>query len=240
MKDGSRDLSVENTLGQIETDFQPILMAIRRRQNLTPLQRTKLAIFTAAMMGRSKKQGDQWLGQWLEHVEKVKRMEEMFEVTEPSLSQKLEQGLENSHAELVINTIKAAAPVLSGMTLTILTTNDSDGFITSDAPAVMYNPKAHRLPPFYRSPGLLQPDVEVSLPLSPQELALYCHQPLRYLYTPISNDVLDEVNRTTYFFAQEEFISRKGNTNEKWFEERAAPLDAWENRQPMENNQVSS
>ena len=241
MKDGSRNLSVENTLGKTETDFQPILMAIRRRHSLTPLQRAKLAIFTAAMMGRSKKQGNHWLGQWLENVEKVKRMEERFGATEPSLSMKLEEGLKDSHAELAINTIRTVAPILSSMTLTILTTYDPDGFITSDAPAVMYNTKAHRLPPLYRSPGLLQPDTEVCLPLSPHELAVYTHQPLQYLYTPIPKNVLEEVNRTTYFFADEEFISWKGNTNEIWFEERSAPPDAWENTQTAsEGNQAPS
>ena len=230
MTDGTRDLSVENTLGQTEADFQPILAAIRRRQNLTARQRAKLAIFTAAMMGRSKRQGDHWLAQWMEQVEKMKRIEEKFGITGGRRqSDRLERVLENSHANLVVNMIESAAPILTAMTLTILTTNDTDGFITSDAPAVMYNPSAHRLPPFFRSPGLLQPDVEVTLPLSPHELALYCRQPLNLLYTPIPDKCVDEANRTTYFFADEEFISWKGNTREAWFEKRDPPPDAWEN-----------
>jgi hypothetical protein len=153
VKDGTRDLSVESTLGQTETDFQPILMNIRRRQSLTALQRAKLAIFTAAMMGRSKKQGNHWLAQWIEQVGKVKRMEgKLGSAGERPLSEQLEQGLENSHANTVMNIIRAAAPVLSSMTLTILTTSDTDGFITSDAPAVMYNPTAHRLHSSSNSP----------------------------------------------------------------------------------------
>jgi hypothetical protein len=232
MSDGTRNLAVENTLGQTETDFQPILMAVRRRQSLTALQRAKLAIFTAAMMGRSKKMGDHWLEQMQSHFEKVERMEKSVEGCDSSLSSQMRQELEHSHASLVIGTIQAAAPILASMTLTILTTNDPDGFITSDAPAVMYNPKAHTLPPFYRSPGLMQPDVEVSLPLSPQEMALYCRQPLRLLYTPIDQRSLNEVNRTTFFFAEEEFVSWKGNTREEWFEERNSPPDAWENTHP--------
>jgi hypothetical protein len=156
-------------------------------------------------------------------------MEEKFgSAGENPLSERLEQTLENSHAHLVINMITTAAPILASMTLTILTTHDTDGFIPSDSPAVMYNPSAHRLPPFFRSPGLLQPEVEVSLPLSPHELALYCHQPLHLLYTSIPQKVVDEVNRTTYFFADEEFISWKGNTREVWFEKREPPPDAWE------------
>jgi Protein of unknown function (DUF4238) len=166
-------------------------------------------------------------------------MEEKFGGTEPKLSEKLARGLENSHGELVINTIKVAAPVLSSMTLTILTTDDPDGFITSDAPAVMYNPKAYELPPFYRSPGLLQPDIEVSLPLSPRELALYCRQPLRFLYTPVPDKVVDEANRTTYFFCDKEFISWKGTTKEAWFELREMPADAWENTNPSAEENIT-
>jgi putative sterol carrier protein len=230
MKDGTRNLFVENTLGQTESDFQPILTAIRRRENLTALQRAKLAIFTAAMMGRSKKQGDHWLAQWKDYVEKIKRMEGRLARTgERPLSEQLEQSLENSHANLVIDTIRAAAPVLLSMTLTIVTTNDTDGFITSDAPAVMYNPSSYKFPPFFRSPGLLQTDVEVSMPLSPHALALYCRKPLHLLYTPIPDKYVDEFNRTTYFFADEEFISWKGHTREIWFEKREPPPDAWKN-----------
>lgn len=241
MKDGTRNLFVENTLGQIENDFQPILRAIRRRQNLTSLQRAKLAIFTAAMMGRSKKQGDHWLAQEKEYVEKVKRMEEKLgRAGERPVSERAELSLENSHANLVMNTIKTAAPLLLSMTLTIITTDDTEGFITSDAPAVMYNPSAHKLPPFFRSPGLLQPEVEVSLPLTPHELALYCRQPLHLLYTPISDKYVDEINRTTYFFADEEFISWKGNTREIWFEKREPPPDAWENASGATDDQEDS
>lgn len=229
MGDGTRNLAVENTLGQTENDFQPILMAIRRRQNLTALQRAKLAIFTAAMLGRSKKQGDHWLAQWNSQIEKVKLIEEKFGSADGlSLSERLEQDLEKSHANLVIGMIRTAAPVLSSMTLTIFTTDDPDGFITSDAPAVMYNPASYRLPPHSRSPGLLQRDVEVSLPLSPHEVALYSHQTMPLLYTPIPQNVVDEINRTTYFFAENEFVSWKGNTREAWFEKREPPPDAWE------------
>jgi Protein of unknown function (DUF4238) len=235
-EDGGRDISVENTLGQTENDFQPILMAIRRRQSLTPLQRAKLAIFTAAMMGRSKKQGDHWLSQWEEQIEKVKRMERKTGATKPPLSEKLERSLENSHAQLVIASIKTAAPVLSAMTLTILTTKDPDGFITSDAPAVMYNPESYKLPPFYRSPGLMQKEVEVSLPLSPRELALYSWKPMKLLYTPVPDSVVDEINRTIYFYAEAEFVSWKGTTKAAWFEERNAPPDAWENMHPATEN----
>lgn len=231
MKDGTRDLTVENSLAQIENDFQGVLKTIRRRGKLNVFQRAKLCVFTAAMLGRSKKQGDYIQHQWATQIEKVKRMEEKYGAVQPSLSQQLEEANENSHAQLVTGTVDVAAPVLFLMALTILTTDDPDGFITSDAPAVMYNPKAHTMPPFHRSPGLLQQEVEVSLPLSPHEVVLFSYKPMRMLYTPVPTRIVDEVNRTTFFFSDAEFVSWKGTTKEAWFEERQAPPDAWENTQ---------
>ena len=39
LRDGERNLDVENYLGQIEADFNGVLLAVRRRQNLSTMQR---------------------------------------------------------------------------------------------------------------------------------------------------------------------------------------------------------
>jgi hypothetical protein len=162
LKDGSRDLRVEHYLGGIESEFQDVLSAVRQEQPLTIRQRAKLCTFTAAMLGRSKKQGDWMLQQRRGHIEKIKEMEKAVNAR-PITSTQMEDSLLNHHASLVVQVIEAAAPVLFGMTLMILTTTDPVGFITSDAPAVMLNPRAHTFPPMYRVPGLNQKDVEVTL-----------------------------------------------------------------------------
>ena len=58
LRDGTRHLEVENYLGDIENDFQGVIRAVRANEALTLRHRAKLATFTAAMLGRSKKQGD--------------------------------------------------------------------------------------------------------------------------------------------------------------------------------------
>lgn len=227
MKDGSRDLSVEHSLDKIENDFQGVLRAIRRRQQLTSVQRAKLCVFTAAMMGRSKKQGDHMQKQWAVGIEQIRQIEGQFgSAAHPALSEVLEEVNKNSHAYLVNDTIEVA-PVLFIMPLTILTTNDLDGFITSDAPAVMCNPKAYTMSPMLRQPGLMQTDIEVTLPLSPQETVFFSHKPSNRLYTPTSTSLLEEVNRRTFFWADAEFVSWKGTVKDAWCEEREAPPDAW-------------
>jgi len=226
LRDGTRDLTVEHALGDLESDFQGVLRAVRQGEKLTLLQKAKLSAFTAAMMGRSKQQGDWILKQQLEHLETIKEMEKAHGA-EPITSKDMEEALGNHHAQLVVNCIQVMAPVLFRMVLTIFTTNDPTGFITSDAPAVMYNPKSHTFPPMYRSPGLLQRDVEVTLPLSPQHLALFSHHPSSRLYIPMATGDVDEANRTTYFFCEKEFVSRTGEVRDAWVSERQKPADAW-------------
>jgi len=226
LKDGTRDLTVEHALGTLESDFQGVLRDIRHGERLTALQKARLSTFTAAMMGRSKQQGDWILKQQLEHLEQIKEMEKVHGA-EPITSKDMEEVLRNHHAQLVVNSIQVIAPVLLRMVLTIFTTNDPTGFITSDAPAVMYNPKSHTFPPMYRSPGLLQRDVEVTLPLSPQHLALFSHHPATRLYIPMADGDVDEANRTTYFFCEKDFVSRTGEIRDAWVAERQKPADAW-------------
>jgi hypothetical protein len=226
LKDGTRDLTVEHALGNLESDFQGVLRAVRQGEKLTALHKAKLSTFTAAMLGRSTQQGDWMLKQQLDHLEVIKEMEKAHGA-EPITSKDMERALENHHARLVVGCIQTMAPVLFGMVLTIFTTNDRTGFITSDAPAVMYNPRSHTFPPMYRSPGLLQRDVEVTLPLSPQHLALFSYHPSSRLYIPMADADVGEANRTTYFFCQKEFVSRTGEVRDAWVSERPKPADAW-------------
>lgn len=155
LQDGTRDLTVEHTLGDIESDFQGALDTIRLKQPLTVIERARICAFTAAMMGRSKQQGDWLLKQQRDHLELVKELERTHNA-EPIASRELEDALKNYHAQVVVVAIESITPVLFGMNLTILTTDDPLGFITSDAPAVMYNPKTYALGAFTGSLGWLK------------------------------------------------------------------------------------
>jgi hypothetical protein len=48
-------------------------------------------------------------------------------------------------------------------------------------------------------------------------------------YVPIDDRVVDEVNRTTEWFADKQIVACKNETRDLWFQERAAPADAWKN-----------
>jgi hypothetical protein len=234
LKDGARDLTVENYLGGIESDFQGVLRALRNNQRLTIDQRAKLAAFTAAMLGRSKRKGDWMLHQRKQHVEKIREMEQAINAS-PNASQELEATLLNYHADLVVQMIRVAAPILFNMRLTICTTEDPMGFITSDAPAVMYNPRSYTFPPHYRSPGLYQKYIEVTLPLTPRHLALFTHTFEGGAYYALPERATNEINRTILFFAEKEIVSKTGGVKDFWFSEREKPSDAWD---PMSVPQV--
>ena len=222
--DGTRDLTVEHALGDIENEFQGVLKTIRLKKPLTPPERAQICAFAGAMLGRSKQQGDWLLKQELEHLEQIRELERTHNI-EPVASQAKEEAIKNYHAQLVVNAIQIFTPALFEMNLTICTTDDPFGFITSDAPAVMYNPKIYGLGGFYGQPGLAQKDVEITLPLTPEHLALFTHKRGDALYVPLDTVFTDEANRTTYFFCESEFVSRTGEVKDVWFEERDKPLD---------------
>jgi hypothetical protein len=201
LKDGTRDLRVENALSQVESDFQGVLRALRQKLKLLPLHRRKLAVFTAAMLGRSKRQRDWMLGQWKQVQDIVDQVERAHDAGTAS-SEEMADFLANHHARLVVETIQTVTPILLIMNLKIFTSDDPNGFISSDTPAVMCNPFAYKYPPKYRAPGFAQRNIEVTLPLSPHHFAMYSHGLPTFSYSALDKNMVDELNRRTAAFAR--------------------------------------
>ena len=106
-------------------------------------------------------------------------------------------------------------------------TNDV-GFITSDAPCAWVNPKAQTFPPGLRHPALGQPEIEVTLPLTPQHLLLISH--VRYpLYVDVPQSTVDNANGIRLDFCTEEFLSWKGGIRSDWFKVPEQQAASWEN-----------
>jgi hypothetical protein len=228
LPNGDRDLTLENTLGGIESDFIRVLTRIRRQRPLNAVDRAKLCAFTAAMHTRTIAMGDHWKRFEQEVHEKVVTLEKQHNAP-PITSLETAEMAEHAHQYLVATGIEVQAPMLFAMRLTIMVTDDELGFITSDTPCVWFNPEWYKLPPFYRSPGLGQPQIEVTLPLSPQHLLWISHNPRFPLYQNVGQKTVDEVNRRTRFHCNEEFVSWKGETRPYWFDPGKKPDDCWEN-----------
>jgi hypothetical protein len=223
---GERDLVIENTLGGIENDFVNVLSRIRRRHNLNLLDKARLCLFVAAMHTRTIAMGEHWREQNKRLHETVVALEQAHGA-EPATSLQTAELVEKAHQHIIATGIEVEAPLLMQMHITVLVTDSELGFITSDSPCVWFNPTLHKLPPFYRSPGLAQPDIEVTLPLSPHHLLLISHRPSRW-YVDINEKAVDESNRITRFHCSEEFVSWKGKTRPYWFERGQEPEDTWE------------
>ena len=104
--------------------------------------------------------------------------------------------------------------LLSKMNLTLLYTNSPRGFITSDSPVVMTDPKLKE-GDFY-GVALGSPSVEVICPLLPRISALFTHYgPEQYL--KLDELHLAELNRRIRFHAYKYFIANTKETNPYWF-----------------------
>ena len=244
LKNGERDLRIEHTLDQIENGFSGVLRRLQRHEKLTILDKAKLAIFTAAMLGRTRRRADHWKDTWKD----VRRMVSGFEgdgenskasgtlpPNEPlppgavriSVAE-IDESLVNSHPEYLANTIEISAPMLFAMDLSFYSTDDELGFLTSDEPCIVHNPTAYRYDPMMRGPGLLQRDIQVLLPLSPRLLMAFSHTVTYPYITPLPRERVDEINRMIVWSAKEEIVSWRGELREEWFASAGSPpADAW-------------
>lgn len=228
LPDGTRDLTLENTLADIESHFVNLLPKIIRQQPLQSIDRAYLCLFAAAMFSRTKKMGEHWRSILQQVYDKQVALEQKHNA-KPITSLQTAKMVENAPQGITAAGIEAGAPLLSKMQMAVLVTASNVGFITSDNPCILYNPKLHTFPPAYRSPGLGQHDIEVTLPISPQHLLFISHNPRFSSYIKIGERFVDEFNRRTLFHCENEFVSATGEIKSCWFEIGPEPQDTWEN-----------
>ena len=94
-------------------------------------------------------------------------MEETHDA-EPRSSLETAAMLENARPGYIAMSLQMLAELCHGMSMAILVAPVTDHSITSDSPTVWYNPEAYKWPPFWRTTGLAQESVEVTIPLTPQ------------------------------------------------------------------------
>jgi hypothetical protein len=227
LPDGSRNLAIENALGDIENQFVGVLDRLDRRDDITLEDKVHLCAFSAAMHTRTTAMGVHWKNQVRHLHEMVVDMEKAHNV-EPQTSLDTAEMVEHAHQHLIAEGIVTQVPLLYQMAMTIMVTEDAVGFITSDTPCVWFNPDWYKLPPFYRAPGLAQKAVEVTLPLTPQYLMLISHNRQIPTYVNAKAMALTELNRRTRFHCSEEFVSCRAETRPEWFDIGTEPEDSWE------------
>jgi len=223
---GERNLVVEDTLAGLENAFVAVRKKIENREELTAEDRATLCLFTAAMQSRTIRAGDHWRNTAQQIHDITSSLEQQYGVG-PHTSKQTERMVEVAPQYFVMTMLEMQTPIYFQMQISIFVSKDEFGFITSDSPCVWFNPKAHTFPPFYRSPGLAQADIEVTLPLTPQHLLFISHKP-NHFYIDVNQAAVDEANRLTRAYCTDEFVSWRGETRPYWFEQGVMPPDAWE------------
>ncbi|MGB2899547.1 MAG: DUF4238 domain-containing protein [Candidatus Acidiferrum sp.] len=226
LPNGERNLVFEDTLAQVQTHFVAVLAKVQKRQRLSATDRARLCVFAAAMHSRTTAMGEHWKKQQRQLHEQIVALEQSHNAP-PSLSLETGQYAELAHQHLIATALELEAPLLFQMRMTILVTDDDIGCLTSDTPCVWCNPNLYKFPPFYRSPGLAQNDIEVTLPLTPQHLVTISHHEYPQ-YVDVAQKAVDEFNRRARFHCAEEFVSRNGDTRPYWFDPGKEPEDTWE------------
>lgn len=247
--DGGRDLRLEHGLGTVESNFTKVRNAkFNARRPLTDEDWMWVCLFAATAYVRTAASRDHWLVQ----MEKVKAMFEQVagadwetRTVEPELPPNVDRSRvyvpqpgdfdnmkEDATRTLIDAGVKAIVPGLLRMHKTVLCTSDPLGFLTSDAPSTWFDSTAYRKHPFERGVGLENPDIEITLPISPAQCLLFTHRPIGPLYCAVSSDYVDAFNHRHVAHAPTTIVARGKETRERWFQTVDPPADAWEALHP--------
>jgi hypothetical protein len=134
------------------------------------------------------------------------------ETTGPSLTLDEVKKLADTPIQHMLPTIiEEEVPVLARMNLVVFTTEDDIGFVTSDHPCARFDPERPRRPP-----SLESPTIEVTMPISPNSLALLCWADLPP-YKEMTPFEVGNANRLQQMNCDKSFVVRRNVTNPVWF-----------------------
>lgn len=245
--DGKRDLTLENGLSELESQFSLLRdKKLRRHFNITSEEHILLCAFIAALHARTKVALEHQQSQWQKVLDKMEKMRKWAETAtseqkelmagpprpkkqkRQSLSyEEVKKIAEDPVQHLLSPSITIETPLLCKLDLAMLDTDAQPGFITSDNPCVWSDPEAYKRPPFYRTPGLIYESIEITLPISPQQVILLNRKGFKG-YNTVNENAVDTLNRITRFNTCEHFIVNRNCKKDIWFAPSKEPEDSWE------------
>ncbi len=231
LKNGEKSVVVEDTLANMEGAFADIFAnKISKGIPLTVDERAKIAIFTAAMLHRTRPHREsmrnmferlkETMQEWQEEYRRNPEARELASIMPSSGDDKsitleeLDEGLKDfdeQHAADLIPQIVSTAQIIFDMKWAILKRKNGDiDFITSDDPFVVVRPesiKKYGAKAIGSQPGLIYKDAEVSLPLS-KDLALLAGWTINedcYIDIPAEN--VEPINQRTALHSGERIVA---------------------------------
>lgn len=177
--DGSRDLTLEEGLQELETRFTIVRGTVTERKPLTPEDHFLLCAFTAAMHARTKARREHHSKIWNQVLQQRARLDAKVKDLTPEQRRRMRPEPKGIHGSIRIPPEKidewakrplqswlnaelgTLAPILSTLDLVVFETTDATGFITSDNPCVWLDPEACKRTPFYQTPALMYETIEI-------------------------------------------------------------------------------
>lgn len=250
-----RDLSLEHGLGQIEKDF----CAVRRdfiepAHPLGERERAILLAFAACSQFRTPGFREHTRSQWQRVLDLGRGMEKQLRTATPEQKARMagassfgSSGRKNSMTmeqvqqivdkplqSVLASHVRTIVPLLQKVTnLTILYTEKTPGFITSDEPVVWFDPASCKRPPMFRGPALMYETIEITMPISPTRMMFLGRQNAGWPeYMNLDAQDLDErllndLNRRTCRYAREKVVVSRNEFRPIWAENGKPPPDAW-------------
>lgn len=180
-QDGLPNQSIEKWLSKLESKFERLRRdKIMRCEPLTDEDKATLFVFVASAHFRTAANRDHLREQLGAAVEMGDRIEAHIESLSPEEKAALEdfptpangpvfsgedlRRMAGHPLALLPTAARCETELLCNMTISIFCTSDDSNFITSDAPVAWFDPELHRMPAFYRSPGLGSETIEVTMP----------------------------------------------------------------------------
>lgn len=233
---GTRDLSLEDFLGRLESRFADLMRAkIEPRKELDAAQHSLLCVFCAAMHARTRAMREHTREQWSYILETGERIEQWAQTASPEQLNALRPVFPPSSAQessmtiddvrRVVNLpaqtavrqmVRVESPILARMDMAILCTADDLGFITSDDPCLWCDPALATAPPALQSPALGSRTVEITLPLSPRRLLLLNWRGVRG-YRDVPQGIVDKLNGMRHSQCEAHYVVRRNQVRESWF-----------------------
>jgi len=246
---GDRDLVLEKGLSQLEGSFVSIrIEKLEKHLSLEADEHILLYTFVAAAQARTPTSREHHREQWKRPLEiredmnrsikdlTLKQRESFMSRHSISSASEGRKGLSYEQVKalseaplqkMLFPLIQSTAPMLAKIDMSILETDDSTGFITSDNPCVWFDPVGYKRPPIYRGPALMYETIEITLPISPRQILPLNRRGVSG-YHQADEVALNELNRRTRAYCRDSFVVSKKEVNPYWLEQGVESADFWD------------
>jgi len=226
---GRGSFIVENTLAKIESEYSAIFQnKIREKDLLEREERALVSIFVAAMLFRTKafrtniENFFKEINDFIVKFENLSDKEKehlasipMLPPSGPAISgeefRKMTKNVPTFHSSSIIEMLPEASNIIFNMKWDFLISEEINNcFITSDNPCILMNvPAIKKYGPnaIGSSPGLLQEDIELSLPLSSQIALLTGWRLKNEVYIPVPPKMVNQINIRVMMYAKEKIVA---------------------------------